>query len=437
MEWTGAENDESDRAHVAARKEAAYQEYLKAIMQLPQGVSPSQAARVAGTGPERKDFNQYASLDPEGASREMDAWERGMGVPQASDPNAQSNQFRKGTMAAPSDGEQIPYYTNQPVGQEDARAQNLVPFNAGIGATSGISGPDPAQATDPRMREVAMRARRAREMIALVPKSEDVVTREAARRLPGFVNDIKTLGLEGASAKNLGAIESGELSTDVMNKMLGLAKVEVQQQDESEYAKTREAWVRRAELSGTLNAQRALQEDLMRGVGDNPKHLQRIEAELKDRGKTTVEMTDSASDPTTGEYLPLTANDVAFFKGGTSAPLASGTIDRSAPPTVSNPHDGPTTLAQNAANADAAIQKLMGTVKLPELVGTAARAPSSYTTTDAGPASGSLGTAENPRSDIGKGMRNVLQAMRKRQHKSDVAPYDPYAQSDIAKLLGF
>jgi hypothetical protein len=232
---------------------------------------------------------------------------------------------------------------------------------------------------DPRTMEVAQRVRAARSQIAYGPKSEDVTAKDAIRRLPGFVDDIKTLGLDGASNKNLSAIERGDLSTDVMNKMLGLATGEVQRQDEAEYAKTRGGWIKRAQMSGTLSAQRAIQEDLKRGEGDNPKHLLRIAEELGQRGKSKMEFEVSGINPADSEYLPLTENDVSAFRGGTTAPLKYGRADTSAPPTIANLHSGAGTLEQSAANADANIQKLMGTVKLPELVGTAARAPSSYT----------------------------------------------------------
>ena len=432
--WVGAPN-EADETY--ARQEAAYQEYLKQIMQLPAGVSPAAAERVAGMGPDRKDFNQYASLNPEGAAQEMDMWERGMGVPQPSDPNAQSNEFRKGTMAAPSDGEQIPYYTNQPVGQEDARAQDLQPFNAGIGGTSGISGPDPTQAVDPRMREVAMRARQAREMIALVPKSADVVSRGAAQKLPGFVHDIKTLGFEGASNKAFEAVGRGELSTAELEKLRAEGSVEAKRQIESDYAKTREKYVTTARDKGTLYAARVLQEERKNAKGDNPDHLVRIERELEERGKSKTELDAAQINPADSQFLPLSENDVNAFRGGTTAPVTGSKVDATAPPTIMNPHDGPTTIADSAANADKTIQELMGVVTSPDMVGTAAQAPSSYTMMDREPQFGDPATAENPRSDVGKKARNIIKAMRKRQHESDLAPYDPNAQSDIAKLLGF
>jgi hypothetical protein len=382
MEDTSTPAQRANKSAERNRAAVALGRANKDMASRPYGVSSYAAESVAGTGPEAKDFALLAKSNPEQATSEVDAYERayGMGTPAPSAPD--SDKFFKGTMAAPSDGAEIPYYTNLAPNMRDTRARDVQPITPGREGTGGfVSGENAAgqDAMDPRKMEVAQRIRAARSEIAYGPKSEDVTTKEAVRRLPGFVEDIKTLGLEGASAKNLSAIESGELSTDVMNKMLGLATVEVQQQDESEYAKTRESYIDTAMEKGVLYAKRVLQEDRKNAKGDSPRHLLRIEEELGQRGKSKAELDAAAINPADGEFLPLTENDVSAFRGGTTAPLVSGKVDTSAPPTVANPHDGPTTLAQSAANADATIQKLIGTVKLPELVGTAARAPSSYT----------------------------------------------------------
>jgi hypothetical protein len=376
--WTSAKNDEANRAAVKARVDAAYQQYLQEIMQLPAGVRPAQAARGAGLGPDRKDFNQYASLNPEGAAQEMDTWERAMGVPQPSDPNAQADQFRVGTMAAPSDGAQIPYYTNLPVGQEDARAQDLQPFAAGIGDTSGISGPEPTQAVDPRMREVAMRARQAREMIALVPKSADVVAQDTARRLPMYIADIKAFGPEGAKEKAFKSIESGDLADATFKRMNVEATDEITRQEGAAFAKLRAKYFDLAREGGVLYTEKIIDQDLQDARGGNPAHLMKIANELRQFGKTKRELDVEVIDPTSGQYLPMTEADVSAFRGGTTAPLIGGKTDKAAPPTIDNPHDGATALADSAARADQNIQELMGVVQGPDIAGTAARAPASY-----------------------------------------------------------
>lgn len=371
---------------------------------------------VEGIGPFRENFARLAATNPEQAAAEVDRVSQTLGIGVASTPDAP---IRKGVHTG-ADGSDVPYYTNLPGGAGSAGgpmagARELesytptAPRNSGVGEESS------------ERRAVGREIRDAREEIAYGPKGDDVVAREVARNYKGALGDVRKLGGEAASAKWLGMVEKGQLSDAAYRRLHSETAAEVGRTDESEYEKVRDATFDIARTDGVTRALQLTREKRL-NVQGNPKHWNRIERELQARARPTGHQ-DLMLMPDL--YLPYSAADAAQVAGNQPGAV----VDESAPPTITNPHNGPDILQRAQGMQDESIAAHIGELKSPEVVGTPARTASSYTQGEP--------TADNPRSDLGKVVRGVRKTLRKKQHESDLAPYDPNAQSDISKLLGF
>lgn len=430
MDTKSSTKGATSRAEKVARAKAgtAQRESERAANEKQYGTGEtSKVNAVRGQGPFNKGFEQLAAGDPLRATQELDFVEQTLGLKSSNPktpPAKEDAPIRKGVHTGAAGGD-VPYFTNLPgaagssggpmEGVRDLKEYNASPRTAGLGGGAN---------EDPRMRGVAERIRSARDEVQYGAKSGDVIAKEVSGKFDSAVKDIKELGNEAASQKWLGQVASGELSDAAYKRLHAEAATVAADQDELEYAKMREQVTTVARNEGVTNALQFLKENTLGGTGGNPKHMKRVETELRMRARpaasTEMQMTPDL-------YLPASRADAMQVLG-----RAPGTaVDAKAPPTLLNPHDGPT--AANVAHQAAEDAGMT----LEELVqgqaGTKAKTASDYTgpATDAGPAPGSFGTRENPRSDAGKAVR----AMQKRQRKSDRAPYDPEAESDIGSLL--
>lgn len=359
------QREQKSRAAVAlARADRRMKEY-------PPGTDRNAVEAVAGTGPERPDFDLLAKTAPEKAAAEVDAYAQAYGVDKAP-PAPGSDRFFKGTMNAPSDGAEIPYYTNLPSELRHTGARDFEEIHPGT-TGSGLGGS--ADERDPRRREVVQRIRMARDQIKLGPKSDDVIAGEVSRNMDGALSDLKKLGPEEAGKKWLGMVERGELSDSAYRRLGAETAEEAKRQDESEYAKTREEYVATARETGTGRALDVINKNRKYGTS-NPQHLGRIEQELRQLGRSSL---DPEAIVTPNAFLPLSKADVDFFRrGGNNAPMTGDKTDEDAPPTINNTHTGKTTLQMAGEQTEAANEQLVQRVSQPDIVGKPARSAASY-----------------------------------------------------------
>jgi hypothetical protein len=227
------------------------------------------------------------------------------------------------------------------------------------------------------MKAVMDRIREARNEIAYGKKSDDVVAQEVAKKLPSAVKDIEKLGVDGASDKWLQDVAGGHLSDAARNRLHAETLVVAKQKNESDYAVMRDKYIKVAQDVGVTRALDVVNKNRRAGK-DDPMHLKRIEAELAERGRSAMSP-DAMTSP--DAFLPLGRADAKAWQTGLGpTPTKGSKPDTQAPPTIFNTHNGLTTVAQGGARAESAVKQLTSAVQVPEMTGTAARAPSSYTT---------------------------------------------------------
>jgi hypothetical protein len=352
------------------RADASMEQTVAEAQRRPLGVTQDQVDAVKGLGPERKDFKSFAAMAPDLAAKEVNQWAAAYGAERARDAEGQTaaaDQFYKGVGAA---GE--PYYTNiASPGDRQAGVHDLQAFTPPGGS---ISAGGPGESTDPRMREVVQRVRQAREEIAYGPKSEDVIAQEVSKHMPSATRDLQTMGDEAASAKWLGMVEKGQLSDSAYKRLHAETADVAKRKDESDFAKTRQEYVDLAREVGVTKALDVMNESRMIGKGTNPSHLHRIEAELQAKGRTE---TDAEAIQSPEAFLPLTGVDASRWRDLSGTPPGTKT-DKSAPPTIMNPHSGHTTMGNASKNVDATVASLIGSVTQEDKTGSAARDASTY-----------------------------------------------------------
>lgn len=372
-------NKRKTDSEAKARAAVALARTNKGMAERPYGVSSSEFEATKGTGPEAPDFKLIAASDPAKAAQMVDEYAQRLHA-ERSAPAPGSDAFYRGTMAAPSDGAEIPYFTNLAPGMRDTRAHDFQKISPGREGTGGfVSGEDSGAqaASDPRMKTIVERIREGRNEIAYGKKSDDVVASEVSKRMPSALKDLQNLGPEEASNKWLKEVESGHLSDAAYRRLHAETADAAKRADESQYAQLREKYIQVAKDRGVTRALDVVNKNRRAGK-DDPSHLKRIEAELADRGRTAMSP-DAIASP--DAFLPLGREDAKSWQTGLGPTPAKGEKpDRSAPPTIFNTHNGLTTVAQGGARAETSIEQLKAAVQSPEAVGTAARAPSSYTT---------------------------------------------------------
>lgn len=343
--------DDADKRRRAVEAKRAYEAERKA---LPPGVSASDAQSVSGTGPEAKDFPLLAAAAPELAAAQVDKWATAMGVIAKGPADPALSTYYKGT----SGPNNVPFYTNLPPGASSVKGvKDLKPFEdtAGGGTVGDSLGADER---DPRKRAIAEKVRSARALIALGPKSADVVAGEVSKHFDAADKDVRTMGEEGARRKWLSMVEKGQLSDAGYQGLLKETTDSAARRNESDYAVLRDKILPTAREHGVNAAIEQLNNARRnQGEGGDPKNYLRIESELRHLGRS---MADPEAQINANAYLPLSEGDVQFFKNQGATPPGSKSIkpDPKSPPTMLNEHDGPT--RQEASNEvrDMSIEEL-------------------------------------------------------------------------------
>lgn len=325
---------------------------------------------VEGQGPFNANFDQLAAGDPLRATQQLDSVEKTLGLSGGA-ASADAPMYRGTQKASDGSGEDIPYYTNIPGTPEGT--SNLERYQP-RGESKGLGGD---VADNPRMRAVAEKIRADREQVQYGPRTPDAIAKEVAGRLPGAVNDIKTLGNEAASAKWLGDVQSGALSDAAYKRIHVEAADEAKRQDDAEYEKVRDAATATARTDGVTTALADLRNNRL-GAKGNPEHMKRIEAELRMRARPATSP-DMLFTPDL--YLPASKADAATILGKNPGTA----VDVKAPPTLLNPHGGKTAGEVADDGATQSIASLIGSVGQPGAVGSPAKTASSYTNEPAKP----------------------------------------------------
>jgi len=381
----------------AARRAAAYGPADANRKGLAPGMDKTLTDQVKGTGPENPGFDLLAKSAPEKAAAEVDKYEQAYGLaPRASAPGT-DDIYTDAPARAGGRPEMMKYngaveglrgvdVRRSAIRQEfggtaddaaavsysDKPGAGMRPVDTGLGNVSaGVN----EEQMDPRRREVVQRIRMARDQIALGEKSQDVVDKEVVKHLPGAISDLKKLGPEEAGKKWLGMVASGDLSDAAYRRIGAESAEEAKRQDESAYAKTREKYIDTARETGVGRAIDVINKNRKYGKSD-PQHLARIEQELRHLGKSSL---DPEAILTPNAFLPLSKADVGFFRrGGNNTPTKSDKPDADAPPTISNVHNGKTTLQLAGEQAQAGADQVEQRVTAPDIVGKPARPLSSY-----------------------------------------------------------
>jgi hypothetical protein len=384
MADTSTPEQKANKAAEKSRAAVALARTNRNMEDRPLGVSQSEFEATKGTGPEAADFKLIAASDPAKAAQMVDEYAQRLHAEKAA-PAPGSDAFYRGTMAAPSDGAEIPYFTNLAPGMRDTRAHDFQKISPGREGTGGfVSGENTGaqDASDPRMRTIVERIREGRNEIAYGKKSDDVVASEVSRRMPSALKDLQNLGPEAASNKWLKDVESGHLSDAAYRRLHAETADAAKRADESEYAQLREKYISVAKDRGVSRALDVVNKNRRAGK-DDPSHLKRIEAELAERGRTSMSP-DAIASP--DAFLPLGLEDARSWKTGLGpSPTKGGKVDTQAPPTIFNTHNGLTTVAQGGARAETSVEQLKSAVQSPEMVGTPARSAASYTATEGAP----------------------------------------------------
>lgn len=161
----------------------------------------SQVDAVRDRGPFRKDFKEFAQVDPEGAQREVQQVKGSLGLGGAPAPGAG---FREGVQTL-DDGRQIPYFTNlsQP---SVSGVSDLHPMNTGDGVVRPDAGP-----TTP-LGHVAARINVAEKELG--GGATAVAAKEAEKYIPRLKAKAAKFGMDAVPQFLTGLMASGKLSAD-------------------------------------------------------------------------------------------------------------------------------------------------------------------------------------------------------------------------------
>jgi hypothetical protein len=336
-------------------------------------------------------FKLLSAAHPEEATRILDSIDKSSGRgPTSAEP------IRRGTQT--TEHGDIPYFTNLPgaagdVGGPMAGVRDLAPYAPGGSPNPGNAHDPLAGITDPEERAVARKIADAREQVTYGPKTPEFIGRKVAEGLPQALEDLKTLGDEGAAAKNMKLVEQGKMSFAVAEALSMQTKDAASKQAEAGYAQNEKNYFDVARARGVTTALDLLNQNEQSGL-HTPSEARRLEAQLTSKAKSQLS-TDAATTPDL--FLPATIADAVNWKwsyplpehitypggAGGRAPdegLPRGVPMPSRPASLINPNgQGPSPQEVTGKKVAQSSQDLISTVTGPDQVGKPARTAFSYT----------------------------------------------------------